>query len=49
MEKDKKETKITSIKQKRIEKKIKEEVDENSQDALKDLVERFTDDTLTGK
>jgi hypothetical protein len=40
---------VYDIDKKRIDKKIEKEADEKSQDALKELVKKFTDDTLTGK
>ncbi|HRX15437.1 MAG TPA: hypothetical protein P5123_03915 [Spirochaetota bacterium] len=44
-----KKTEIKDFEKKRIEKIIKKESDEDSVDALKDLVNRFRDDTLTGR
>lgn len=48
-EDNKKEGNILDLEKKRIEKKIENQVDEKSRDALKDMIHRFTDDTLTGK
>lgn len=44
-----KDTRIVNIEDKRIDRQVKKEADEESHEALHNLIRRFTDDTLTGK
>ncbi|MBN2435759.1 MAG: hypothetical protein JXK07_10890 [Spirochaetes bacterium] len=49
MSENDKKTEIKDFEKKRIEKIIKKESDEDSVEALNNLVNRFKDDTLTGR
>ncbi len=42
-------TNIIDLKKKRIEKTVRDDADKDCREALSELIQRFQDDTLTGK